>query len=156
MTHRIEKIKTTNDKKLIAVFQSGEEVIYDVEILYPTIPQFRIFESNDCLFHQVKVDTGGYGIYWNDALDLSSEEIWDKGIRTGNYCELNIISKLGHEISRVREEAGITQKELSIITGIHQADISKIERGKANPSLTTLKRIADGMGMQLKITFEKK
>lgn len=43
--------------------------------------------------------------------------------------------------------------ELSENTGIYQADISKIERGMANPSLLTLKRLADGLGMQLNIEF---
>ena len=49
-----------------------------------------------------------------------------------------------------------TQKQLSEQTGIYQADISKIERGLANPSLSTLKRLADGMGLKLRIAFEMK
>lgn len=52
-----------------------------------------------------------------------------------------------------RAEKAITQKQLADITGIPQADISRIENGTANPSLRTLKRIADGMGMQLKVEF---
>ena len=46
-----------------------------------------------------------------------------------------------------------TQKELSERSGINQADISKIENGTRNPSLNLLKRLADGMGMSLKIEF---
>ena len=41
-----------------------------------------------------------------------------------------------------REENGMTQKQLSDITGITQADISRLESGTANPSLRTLKRLA--------------
>ena len=52
-----------------------------------------------------------------------------------------------------RKESGITQKELSERTGIAQSDISKLERGNANPSLRTLQRLAEGMGMKLKIEF---
>ena len=52
-----------------------------------------------------------------------------------------------------RENANITQKELAEKTGIYQADISKLERGLGNPSLSTLKRLADGLGMELKIDF---
>lgn len=52
-----------------------------------------------------------------------------------------------------RRESGLTQKELSERTGIAQADISKLERGNANPSLKTLQRLAVGMGMKLKIEF---
>ena len=52
-----------------------------------------------------------------------------------------------------REERGMTQKQLSDITGITQADISRLERGTANPSLRTLKRLAAGMVMALKLEF---
>lgn len=52
-----------------------------------------------------------------------------------------------------RNSLNLTQKELSERTGINQADISKIENGTRNPSLNLLKRLADGMGMVLKIEF---
>ena len=47
----------------------------------------------------------------------------------------------------------MTQKELAEKTGINQADISKLENGTRNPSLKLLKRLADGMDMELKISF---
>lgn len=52
-----------------------------------------------------------------------------------------------------RKEAGLTQKELSERTGIAQGDISKLERGSANPSIRTLQRLAAGMGMRLHVEF---
>ena len=52
-----------------------------------------------------------------------------------------------------RESRNMTQKELSEITGITQADISRIERGTRNPSLEMVKRLAKGMGMVLKLEF---
>jgi len=52
-----------------------------------------------------------------------------------------------------RKNSGITQKQLSERTGIAQADISKLENGGANPSLKTMKRLASGMGMRLKVEF---
>ena len=52
-----------------------------------------------------------------------------------------------------RTSQNITQKELSKITGITQADISRIENGTRNPSLAMVKRIADGLGMQLRLEF---
>ena len=53
-----------------------------------------------------------------------------------------------------REKQHLTQKELAELTGIAQADISRLENGTANPSLKTLKRLATGMGATLKIEFE--
>lgn len=52
-----------------------------------------------------------------------------------------------------RKSNGITQQELSKRTGITQADISKLENGNANPSVKTLKKLAKGLNMQLKIEF---
>ena len=52
-----------------------------------------------------------------------------------------------------RKNTGITQKELSERTGIAQGDISKLETGNANPSLRTLQRLANGLGMAVKVEF---
>ncbi len=54
-----------------------------------------------------------------------------------------------------RTSQHLTQKELSDRTGITQADISRIENGTRNPSLEMLKRLAKGLGMQLKVEFVK-
>lgn len=52
-----------------------------------------------------------------------------------------------------RKHSGLTQKQLAERTGIAQSDISKLENGNANPSLRTLKRLAAGMGMKIKLEF---
>lgn len=63
--------------------------------------------------------------------------------------ELQIIDTL----IEARKAKRITQKQLSEITGIAQGDISKLENGSANPSIKTLQRLANGLGMMLKIEF---
>lgn len=55
-----------------------------------------------------------------------------------------------------RERRDLTQQQLAEITGIQQADISRLENGTGNLSLRTLKRLAAGMGMQLKLEFVPK
>ena len=52
-----------------------------------------------------------------------------------------------------RESSGLTQSELARKTGIAKGDISKIENGNGNPSIKTLKRLAQGMGKTLRIEF---
>ena len=59
-------------------------------------------------------------------------------------------------IVNARTSQNITQKELAERTGINQADISKLENGTRNPSVNLLKRLAEGMGMALKIEFVPK
>ena len=52
-----------------------------------------------------------------------------------------------------RVQQNMTQKDLSAKTGITQADISRIENGTRNPSLSMVKKLAQGLGMQLKPEF---
>jgi len=52
-----------------------------------------------------------------------------------------------------RISKNLTQKQLAELTGINQADISKIENGTRNPSIKLLKKLAAGMDMKLKIEF---
>lgn len=68
----------------------------------------------------------------------------------------NINHLLAYQLLLARENVGITQKELAEKTGIYQADISKLERGMGNPSLLTLGRLAEGLDMELQITFVKR
>ena len=63
--------------------------------------------------------------------------------------ELDII----RAIIDARISQNLTQQELAKRTGIHQSDISKLEKGVRNPSINLLKRLAEGMDMILKIEF---
>ncbi|WP_423805896.1 DUF2442 domain-containing protein [Phascolarctobacterium succinatutens] len=40
---------------------------------------FKALKYTNVLFNLVKVDVGGYGISWNDDLDLSCDELWENG-----------------------------------------------------------------------------
>ena len=53
-----------------------------------------------------------------------------------------------------RQAKNLTQEQLAEVTGINQANISRLENGTANPSLRTLKRLAAGMGMILQVEFK--
>ena len=64
--------------------------------------------------------------------------------------EMNII----RAIIDARIKQNLSQKELSELTGIHQSEISKLENGERNPSIKLLQRLADGMGLILKVSFE--
>jgi len=52
-----------------------------------------------------------------------------------------------------RIKRGLTQKQLALLTGVDQSDISKIERGISNPSIKLLNKLADGLNMRLQIQF---
>lgn len=60
------------------------------------------------------------------------------------------------ELKIARKKIKMSQAALSRRCGIPQGDISKIETGKSNPSMKTLRRIADALGMDIVITFREK
>ena len=138
------------------VFQNGIEKTYDISSLYDVFPQLRILEKEKYLFEEVQVDVGGYGISWNDELDIDANSIWEEGTETGVRQQMDVMHLLADSLIRSREMVGLTQKQLSDKVGIYQADISKIERGLANPSVSTLKRLADGLDVELRIEFVQK
>ena len=43
---------------------------------------------NKAFFNTVHIANGGYGVIWNDDLDLSEFELWMKGVEVSNVSEL--------------------------------------------------------------------
>ena len=153
MAHRIKAVKTLNNDILSVVFQNGVIKEYDLKNIFSMFPQYKVLRNDKDLYNKVQVDTGGYGLSWNDDLDLAAEEIWENGVEVGTIKDVELIDTVAVKLMEARSKAGMTQKQLAEATGIYQADISKIERGLANPSLSTLQRLADGLGMRLSIDF---
>ena len=87
--------------------------------------------------------------------DMLKEQLQDPEFRK-EYEAIQPEMDVIRAIVDARISQNLTQKELSERSGINQADISKIENGTRNPSLNLLKRLADGMGMTLKIEFVPK
>lgn len=84
--------------------------------------------------------------------DFLEEQLEDPAVKA-EYDALEPEFSVIQAMIDARRAAGLTQKELSDRTGIAQADISKLENGSANPSLRTLQRLAQGMGMKLQLSF---
>ena len=79
MFHRLKNITPLPDMILLAEFLDGSTRKYDVKPLMQKIPVFKMLDYVPGLFNQVRVDSGGYGIIWNDEIDLSSEELYENG-----------------------------------------------------------------------------
>jgi ribosome-binding protein aMBF1 (putative translation factor) len=56
---------------------------------------------------------------------------------------------LGLQYRDARVARGLTQRQLAELTGVRQADISRIERGAGNPTEATLQRLAAALHCQL-------
>lgn len=88
----------------------------------------------------------------SDFKKFMNEQLKDPELKA-EYDALGPEFAIIQAIINARKSSGMTQKQLSERTGIAQGDISKLENGSANPSIKTLQRLAEGMGMTLKIEF---
>lgn len=75
----VVKVKPLDDFILEAVFTGGDIRHYDCKALIDEIPAFLELKKNPEIFDNPLIVSGGYGIVWNEDLDVASEEIWDNG-----------------------------------------------------------------------------
>jgi ribosome-binding protein aMBF1 (putative translation factor) len=84
------------------------------------------------------------------------EEMLDDPAFAAEYEALQPEREVMLAITRARAERDMTQAELAERTGIRQSEISRLENGTRNPSIKLLQRLADGLDMRLRISFEPK
>jgi hypothetical protein len=74
---KIKEVKPLEGYRLQVSFRNGVTKIYDCSALL-ALPAFFLLQDK-AFFRAVQVDQGGYGIFWNDELDLSEAELWLNG-----------------------------------------------------------------------------
>lgn len=77
VTPRIDLVKPIGRTRLLSRFRNGEQRTYDCGPLLAR-PQFHLL-TDPAFFRAVHVDAGGYGVSWNDDIDLSEYELWTNG-----------------------------------------------------------------------------
>ena len=150
MFHKAIKLEYREGTTLELTFQDGKVKCYDMSALFSKYPQLEALKDRT-LFTSGKL-LGPYGIVWNDDLDIEAETIYEDG---ETVCEEKPAAfvMVGEAVAAARAKKGLSQKELSDLTGIDQSDLSKIERGIANPSVNTLNRIAKALDAKLLISI---
>lgn len=78
--HKVKAVAPLPDYMLSVQFEDGESKRYDVKPLFSKWDAFKSLQSIKGLFEQVKVDIGGYGIIWNEYIDLSCDELYYGGV----------------------------------------------------------------------------
>ena len=79
MFHKVKKVKPLELFMLEVTFQNGTIKFYNIEPLFNKWLVFQNLKNIRGLFEQVKVDDGGYGVSWNDEIDLSCDQLWENG-----------------------------------------------------------------------------
>ena len=150
MFHKAIKLEYREGTTLELTFQDGKVKRYDMSSLFSKYPQLEALKDRT-LFSSGKL-LEPYGIVWNDDLDIEAETIYEDG-ETVREEKPAAFVMVGEAVAAARAKKGLSQKELSDLTGIDQSDLSRIERGIANPSVNTLNRIAQALDAKLLISI---
>ena len=76
MFHKIKNVTPLQDFKLSIQFAEGITKIYDMKKLIENNKIFADLKDIN-LFNSVEVDIGGYGVIWNDDIDISCDELFE-------------------------------------------------------------------------------
>ncbi len=79
MFYKVKSVTPQPNFRLLVHFCCGTAKEYDAAPLFAQVDGFQALRDIPGLFEQVCVDAGGYGISWNDELDLSCNELWSHG-----------------------------------------------------------------------------
>lgn len=79
MFHKVKAVSPLANFRLLVQFSEGVTKIYDIKPLFKKWKSFKALERSQELFLSVRVDTGGYGIVWNDDIDLACDELFANG-----------------------------------------------------------------------------
>ena len=79
MFHKVKIVNALDNYRLSVQFAEGVTKIYDVSRLFSTWTAFISLKDNPILFKKARVDVGGYGVIWNDELDISCDELFANG-----------------------------------------------------------------------------
>ena len=125
---------------------------YDILTLAKKFPQLNELKDRK-LFLKGRL-FGWSTVIWNDDLDIDVETPYYDGVDvTDEYDDIeNAI--LGYKIKDKRLDLNLSQAQLAEKVGIDQSDLSKIEKGNANPSLKMIKKIVSGLDGKITINIE--
>ena len=79
MFYKVKKAEPLDNFILYVTFENDVKKYYDLKLIFDRWQEFKILQNNKVLFSNVKVDNGGYGVSWNEELDLSCNELWENG-----------------------------------------------------------------------------
>lgn len=146
------RVEFLEDVTLQMLFQDGKIIRYDMSQMFEKYPQLKELRKNRKLFESGHLNLTGFAVVWNDELDFDATSIYDDGVVVG-YEETALTQKLGFLLAKTRDEMNVTQKELSKISHIDQGDISKIERGIGNPTISKINKLFKALGKSISFTI---
>ena len=146
------KVRFLEDVTLELTFQDGKVIRYNMARLFPKYPHLEELRRNRKLFLSGHLDVGGYGVIWNDELDIDATSVYECGEVVGHE-DTTINQQIGVLLATTREGQGLTQVELSKLSHVDQGDISKIEKGLGNPTIAKINKLFKALGKSISLTL---
>lgn len=75
---RITSVRPLGGKRLLVAFDEGTVKVYDCSPLLSSDAFAPL--ASDGFFFNVQADTHGFGVSWNDQIDLAESELWLRGV----------------------------------------------------------------------------
>jgi hypothetical protein len=89
---KVKSVQPLKGKQLLVTFSNSVRKVYDCTPLLRQEVYLKL--SDEALFQNVRADQGGYGVSWDDEIDLAESELWINGLPAE------------HSISNVPENLG--------------------------------------------------
>jgi DNA-binding XRE family transcriptional regulator len=130
--------------EILAIFSDGNAVL----LTRPVAP-----DDDGSAIDSIEIEedaaSASLALESGKRLELSAASVAQQGASRANGQTNGSIDgvKLGRRIRELRLAAGLTQAELARRTGIHRPNIARVEAGRHTPSLETLARLAQAIGV---------
>lgn len=145
------KVTIVDDHHFKMLFENGITKLYDIRKGIEKYPELVPLQDK-VLFKNIKKDCYA-GPRWTDEIDISAETVYEEGETIPSDKDSDAII-LGFKIWELRCQNGLTQEELAKKANILQSDLSKLENGKFNPTLSSIRRIADALDADLSFNLK--
>ena len=146
---RALKVYPLKDMYIGVLFKDGTFKKFNVRNLFKVWPIFKELK-NDSLFKKVHLEANGAGIVWNKQIDMAAGEVYYYGVawKDAPWVDALVMQTI-IQLKDERLAQNMSQAQLAKKSGLKQANIARLENGRAIPTLETIFRVAKVLGLTL-------
>lgn len=160
MFNKIKNVELLPGFIIKAEFVCNVQKLYDIKPLFDKYKAFLPLREIKGLFEQARVDCGGYGIVWNDDIDIDANEIWYNGCTILNndddiqqYLKVvaeesnpEVIVKAINEVAKIKGFNNLAKK-----MKVGRESLYKSLNGETKPRFETIYKALQALGLKLSI-----
>ena len=148
MFKKIAAVQPFSSSELVIWFADGEARLFDVAEFIKSNDKYASL-SDEKVFATAELAAEGYGVSWDNDLDLGCKEIYEASKKI-NIVDLEAVRVISEVVSS-RHNGGLSQAKLASAAGVKQPVVARLETGVNSPRLDTLLKILTPLGKTLKV-----